>query len=183
MTVTLTALVICALVTTVSTAVRNRGGRAAAVVVATVTLATAAIAAAIASPAHGSVRDIVVTLVVVIGAFGGATLVPVVFDLVEVDSRDRTAPPAAGDDAPDTTDPAHTPLRGGRVIGVMERLAVVGALIAGWPEGIAVVLAVKGLARYPEIRDQHAGEQFIIGTFASVLWAVAAAGVARLALT
>ncbi len=57
-----------------------------------------------------------------------------------------------------------------------------GRRVAGG--GIAVVLAVKGLARYPEIRDQHAGEQFIIGTFASVLlWAVAAAGVARLTLT
>ena len=117
-----------------------------------------------------------------IAAFGGVGLVPLVFDLVEVEHRDRRPDPGSGD--PDDDVPIGSrPLRGGRVIGVLERVAVVGALVAGWPEGIAVVLAVKGLARYPEIRDQHAGEQFIIGTFASVLWAVAAAGVARLTLT
>lgn len=51
------------------------------------------------------------------------------------------------------------------------------AVLTGWPEGIAVVLAVKGLARYPELRDPRASEYFIIGTFTSVLWALAAGGI------
>jgi F0F1-type ATP synthase membrane subunit c/vacuolar-type H+-ATPase subunit K len=182
MTVTVVCLAVCAATTILSTVRNGRFLRTAAVVVSTITLATAAIASAVASPAEGSVRGVVVTLVVAIAAFGGVGLVPLVFDLVEVDHRegrsDGTADPDT-DDAP----VGSRPLRGGRVIGMLERIAVVGALVAKWPEGIAVVLAVKGLARYPEIRDQHAGEQFIIGTFASVLWAVAAAGVARLALT
>ncbi|GAA1904158.1 hypothetical protein [Williamsia serinedens] len=185
MTVTVVCLAVCAAVAVLSTLPHGRFLRTAAVVVATVTLATAAVAAAVVSPAEGSTRGVVVTLVVVIAAFGGVGLVPLVFDLVEVDHRDHrpAEEPGAAATDDDTTALRSRPLRGGRVIGVLERVAVVGALVAGWPEGIAVVLAVKGLARYPEIRDQHAGEQFIIGTFASVLWAVAAAGVARLALT
>ena len=39
------------------------------------------------------------------------------------------------------------------------QLGVLGCagLLAGWPEGLAVVLAVKGLARYPELREARAG--------------------------
>ena len=67
-------------------------------------------------------------------------------------------------------------LRGGAWIGVLERLALLGTLLAGWPEGLAAIIAVKGLARYPELRtlsgaDTGAGERFIIGTFASLGWA------------
>ena len=75
-------------------------------------------------------------------------------------------------------------LRGGAWIGALERLAVYVALVAGWPPGLAIVLAVKGLGRYPELRNQEdtaVAERFIIGTFTSVLWAVACAGVAVLA--
>jgi hypothetical protein len=53
---------------------------------------------------------------------------------------------------------------------------VYAALVAGWAPGLAIVLAVKGLGRYPELRNQEdtgAAERFIIGTFTSVLWAVA----------
>jgi hypothetical protein len=84
---------------------------------------------------------------------------------------------------------AEQVLRGGAWIGTFERAAVFGALVAGWPEGLAVVLALKGLGRYSELRadagspgappSADAGgvaERFIIGTFASVLWAVACAG-------
>lgn len=71
-------------------------------------------------------------------------------------------------------------LRGGAWIGALERIAVVASLLAGWPEGLAVVLAVKGLGRYPELRHPGAAERFIIGTFCSVLWATGCAGVVRL---
>lgn len=68
-------------------------------------------------------------------------------------------------------------LSGGRWIGVLERLAVTGAVMAGVPEAVAVVTAVKGLGRYPELRGGHgeegsaAAERFIIGTLASFFWA------------
>jgi hypothetical protein len=71
-------------------------------------------------------------------------------------------------------------LRGGAWIGALERAAVAGTLLVGWPEGLAVVLAVKGLGRYAELRAPAAAERFIVGTLASGLWAVACVGVAVL---
>jgi len=71
-------------------------------------------------------------------------------------------------------------LTGGAWIGALERIAVTTTLLAGWPEGLALVLAVKGLGRYPELRSADrpgTAERFIIGTFSSVLWACACAGV------
>lgn len=80
---------------------------------------------------------------------------------------------------------AQKELPGGRWIGILERLAVYVSIVAGFPAGIAVVLAVKGLGRYPELRAEkegreaaRVGELFIIGTFVSVLWAAAWAGIA-----
>jgi len=79
-----------------------------------------------------------------------------------------------------TTPPARV-LRGGATIGVLERAAICVAAMLGSAEGIAVVLAVKSLGRYPELREPGTSERFIIGTFASVLWALACAGTAVLA--
>ncbi|MCW2700243.1 MAG: conserved rane protein of unknown function, partial [Blastococcus sp.] len=71
-------------------------------------------------------------------------------------------------------------LRGGAWIGVLERAAVAAALLAGSAEGLVVVLAVKGLGRYAELRAPAAAERFIVGTLASALWAAACVGVAVL---
>lgn len=75
---------------------------------------------------------------------------------------------------------AQATLRGGVWIGVLERIAVFATLVAGWPEGLALVAVVKGLGRYPELKgqDRAVSERFIIGTFASTLWAAACAGIA-----
>lgn len=79
---------------------------------------------------------------------------------------------------------AQKELPGGRWIGILERIAVYVSIVAGFPTGIAVALAVKGLGRYPELRAEkegceaaRVGELFIIGT-SSVLWAAAWAGIA-----
>ena len=77
---------------------------------------------------------------------------------------------------------AQIVLRGGTWIGVLERIAVTGCLLAGVPEGVAVVVAVKGLGRYPELRENPgASERFVIGTLASILWS-AACGLAAVRL-
>lgn len=76
-------------------------------------------------------------------------------------------------------------LRGGAWIGVLERLGIFASLTAGYPTAVVVILAIKGLARYPELRaGPHAGiaERFIIGTFTSMLAAAGAAGMAQLLL-
>jgi hypothetical protein len=79
-------------------------------------------------------------------------------------------------------DAAAQELRGGALIGVLERLAVTGAVLAGAAPGIALVVAVKALGRYPELRTAGASERFIIGTLASLLWAAAVAGTGVLLL-
>ncbi|WP_375389917.1 hypothetical protein [uncultured Amnibacterium sp.] len=71
-------------------------------------------------------------------------------------------------------------LRGGEVIGLLERLAVTGAIIAGVPEALAVVIAIKGVGRFTELVDGPVRERFIIGTLGSWIWAAAAAGLVLL---
>jgi hypothetical protein len=70
-------------------------------------------------------------------------------------------------------------LRGGLVIGILERTAVVLAILTAQPIAIAYVVAIKALGRYPELKQTPAAsERFIIGTLASMLWA---AGIGTLA--
>jgi hypothetical protein len=76
----------------------------------------------------------------------------------------------------------RTVLRGGAWIGGLERLAMFATLVGGWPEGMVAIVAVKAFARYPELKTGQATgaiERFIIGTFTSLGWAAACAGVVR----
>lgn len=138
--------------------------------VTTLALAGAALAASATEPVTGFALGATLVLAVAAAATGGAPLVLAAFRITRRRSESGARPDAG-------------PLRGGRTIGVLERVAVAASILAGWPEGLAVVMAVKGLARYPELREPHASEQFIIGTFTSVLWAVAVTGVAKALLT
>ncbi|MBG6180625.1 hypothetical protein [Arthrobacter sp. CAN_A1] len=96
------------------------------------------------------------------------------------DARPRIVIPDPPTHDPTTSaKPASRPgvLRGGLVIGVLERLAVAGAILANEPVAIAYVVAIKGLGRYAELKDTPAvAERFIIGTLTSMLWAAAVAG-------
>ncbi|TRW43017.1 hypothetical protein [Georgenia yuyongxinii] len=83
--------------------------------------------------------------------------------------------------------PAHpeardATLRGGRLIGPLERLLIVLLALGGAQAIIAAVLAAKGIVRFPEIsEDRRSGskaEEFLIGSLAS--WALAAAAVVYL---
>lgn len=116
--------------------------------------------------------------------------------LAHIDAADRKTPQGADDGglvrpgekgsvrADDGVDGARVRavLRGGRWIGVLERLAVTSCILVGFTPGIAVVVAVKGLGRFPQLRDDPtASERFVIGSLASLLWA-AAVGFAGLGL-
>lgn len=94
------------------------------------------------------------------------------------------APPAPGDPAPgdptggDPTGGAPTVaageagLRGGTWIGYLERFAVTGLILVGYPAGIAILVAIKGLGRYSELKaNTGASERFVVGTLASMVWA------------
>ncbi|RNL65081.1 hypothetical protein EFK50_03665 [Nocardioides marmoriginsengisoli] len=108
-----------------------------------------------------ALRATLILLVAVLAAFGGGPVTAAVLHRV-----DHGGPIESAGDV----------LRGGAWIGAMERAAIFCTLIAGWPEGLAVVLAMKGLGRYPELKQPGAAERFIIGSFVSVLWAIACAG-------
>ncbi len=114
------------------------------------------------------------TLVVLAGAAAVAGGGPVTETVLRRASRGPT--PAID------TEGGPQVLRGGAWIGALERLAVFASVLALSPEAVAVVLAVKGLGRYPELRHPGAAERFIIGTLTSLLWSAGAAGVAVLAL-
>jgi hypothetical protein len=62
-------------------------------------------------------------------------------------------------------------LRGGWVIGYLERIAVIAAVALGRYEIVAAVIAVKGLGRFTELDNAVARERFIIGTLTSLTWA------------
>lgn len=65
-------------------------------------------------------------------------------------------------------------LRGGLWIGILERIAVAACMMGGQPALISLILGVKGLGRYPELKDNpEASERFLIGTGASILSAIA----------
>ena len=145
-------------------------GRAARVwTIATVTLVGLALAIAwFGDDADGSHDRLLTVVAGVVAVAGGGLVTTQVFGIV-----DRASPVRRAGEV----------LRGGAWIGALERLAVYVALVAGWGPGLAIVLAVKGLGRYPELRSQEdtgAAERFIIGTFTSVLWAVACVGLAVL---
>ncbi|HMT50596.1 hypothetical protein [uncultured Dietzia sp.] len=75
----------------------------------------------------------------------------------------------------ETTEPhVREVLRGGMWIGILERVGLTAAILAGRFELAAVVVAIKALGRYPEIRENPAvSERFIIGTLTSLLVAAA----------
>ena len=67
---------------------------------------------------------------------------------------------------------ARAVLRGSTWIGILERIAVTGCFLAGDVTSVALVVAVKGLGRYPELRENPgASERFVIGTLTSMIWA------------
>ena len=62
-------------------------------------------------------------------------------------------------------------LRGGWLIGYLERFAIVMAIVLGRFEIVAAVIAIKGLGRFSELDNAIARERFIIGTLTSMIWA------------
>ncbi|WP_019203010.1 hypothetical protein [Tsukamurella sp. 1534] len=170
MTAVATLLLVAAGLAGALVARRGSSGRAGVAMAAVpVVLVCAAAAVALAAPAAQGFGLAAVRVAAVTAAMaGGSVLVTAAFRLAGAD-----AVPAPTEDGEDPS-----PLRGGLAIGVLERAAIAVCILANFSAGLAVIVAAKGLARYPELRNPAAAEQFIIGTFVSVLWACACAGVA-----
>lgn len=117
---------------------------------------------------NGWLAVLVVIGAVALSVAGGWALTGWVLRLASR-SRDAGAVPKAA--GPAGAEPVAV-LRGGTWIGLLERLAITVALLAGYPAAIAFVIAVKGLGRFPELREHpEASERFVIGTLASMVWA------------
>jgi hypothetical protein len=82
-----------------------------------------------------------------------------------------------------TEPPTTRILRGGAIIGILERLAVCLAILTGQPVAIAYVVAIKGLGRFAELKETPvAAERFIIGTLSSMLWAAGVAAFVKVVI-
>ncbi|MDR5700980.1 hypothetical protein [Agromyces aerolatus] len=157
-------------------------------------LAAAGLAAAVALAALAgdelppAIAGMITALALVAAVFGGGPAASTALDL----AMGRSAVPGLHGGILVTDSKADTPpgalparrevLRGGTTIGVLERLAAAGTIVAGFPEGLAIVVAVKGVGRFTELEAPEARERFIIGTLASLIWACAAGLVVHLAL-
>ncbi|WP_411376018.1 hypothetical protein ACLH0K_06645 [Arthrobacter sp. MPF02] len=76
--------------------------------------------------------------------------------------------------------PTQRILRGGAIIGILERLGVCLAILTNQPVAIAYIVAIKGLGRFAELKETPvAAERFIIGTLASMLWAAGIAATVK----
>ncbi|HEY4614671.1 MAG TPA: hypothetical protein VIG75_04340 [Citricoccus sp.] len=131
----------------------------------------------------GAGWSVVAPLAVVAATLGGGSPTTAILQVSFNATHAEHQPVLAGPDGEPVFNEevdAQPVLRGGAWIGVLERLAVSSTLLMGWPEGLAIILAVKALGRYAELGKSGAAERFILGTFASQLWACACVGVAVL---
>ncbi|MBW8028011.1 hypothetical protein [Clavibacter michiganensis] len=181
--IALCVLVTAALVLALLTVRAPRTGR---VVAAAGTLACAlALGLALSGPASPLVVGFTGLVAVVLAVLGGGSASTVVLALA---TRGSVPPGAFGgilvapcgheDDASASRRPTREVLRGGATIGMLERLAVVAVILAGYPEALAVIIAIKGVGRFSELGEAaEARERFIIGTLVSWLWAATCAAV------
>lgn len=85
----------------------------------------------------------------------------------------------------DTPDDPEQQLKGGRLLGPMERVFIVGLGLAGQLTAASIVVAAKGLLRWPELHSKpdqqwihRLTEYFLVGSFVS--WLVALSSLALL---
>jgi hypothetical protein len=153
------------------------------VIVAASGLAVAFFMVAIPHPPPDSVATALIGIAVfALSAAGGGPAVQFVLALADRGGVEGTNGGIVVTDAKGaSTDSPKEVLRGGRTIGIFERVATTGAIMAGYPEAVALVVAIKGVGRFTELDAAEARERFIIGTLVSLVWAAACAGVFRLA--
>lgn len=67
---------------------------------------------------------------------------------------------------------ARSTAAAGRYIGALERLLIAAGLIVHSWEVVAVVVALKTIARFKELDEQLPAEYFLVGSLFSLLWAI-----------
>ncbi len=170
---------------------------AAAVVVAGPRTTTAALGPLWTLPAPGGASDGSIPLDLVVLVLGAAVFLlesanTVVRTALRAEHADATGTAAVAVTDSDavidaggaadrpTPDAPRAPatLKGGRLIGPLERVIVFALMLTGAYTLIAAVFAAKGIVRFPEISRDGAGdraEQFLVGSLVSWVIALAAA--------
>jgi len=138
-------------------------------------------------PPHPVFASIVALELFVLGVTAGSPLTLFVVELTEkhsvrVGAHGGILPASTERSAIGTSEPVKEVLRGGATIGYLERIAVIGCLAVGRVEGIAVIVAIKGLGRFSELDSPEARERFIIGTLVSLIFSCGAGALLVLAL-
>jgi hypothetical protein len=62
---------------------------------------------------------------------------------------------------------------GGKIIGMLERALIYGGMLVGHPEVVALVIAIKSVARFPEFKAPRFAEYFLVGNFLSLICSLA----------
>ena len=151
-----------------------RRGTVSAIAAAAGTLGLSLLLASVPTPDPGfALHALIAILAIAAAVLGGGPAVSVVLDYTTRGSVTRGTHGGILQDGAEV-------LRGGTTIGVLERIALAGTLLAGFPEGLAVLVAIKGVGRFSELDGSATRERFIIGTLVSWVWAVGATGVALL---
>lgn len=87
---------------------------------------------------------------------------------------------ALGEIGEKSTPAAESTLKGGRLIGPIERLLIVPLALSGSSVLIAALVAAKGVVRFPEISEDRGigskAEEFLVGSLTSWSLSAAAAG-------
>jgi hypothetical protein len=128
----------------------------------------------IPAPSH----SVAVLGAILVGLLGVVAGNPITMAVLAFASRGNGAPTVVGgehggiiveDGGPGA--PHAEVLRGGTIIGYLERLGLIAAIVLGRLEIVAVLIAVKGLGRFSELDSPQVRERFIIGTLVSLVWA------------
>ncbi|PFG33103.1 hypothetical protein [Sanguibacter antarcticus] len=131
------------------------------------------------------ISTVTLALSVVGGWYATRSVLALAARSVAAEAADPEAAPGAPPEPPRGPNSvrAVAALRGGTWIGFLERFAVTGLVLAGDATGVAIVVAIKGLGRYPELRENpEASERFVIGTLASLVWSAGLGILGRAAL-
>jgi hypothetical protein len=70
----------------------------------------------------------------------------------------------------------------GRWIGLLERTLVYGALCAGRPDAVLIVVTIKSIARFPQFKTEAFAEYYLVGTLLSLLAALTLGAAVRVLL-
>jgi hypothetical protein len=151
-------------------------------------VATLLLAAVLPITPNAAAGGILSLLMIFLAAAGGGPVVTAVLDIatggVSGGRHGGILVPASGHTVGDieaARQPTREILRGGETIGILERLSVAAVIVAGYPEGLGVIIAIKGVGRFSELGEAaEARERFIIGTLVSWLWASTCGGLVLL---